>query len=87
MTVEKIMEAHGFSVSSSCAGFEWYKKTIKYNEEDAFIVLTNPDGSGLPESMDAPAVVDIYEAASGKELEKTQTFSTLKSFIDTFDCE
>jgi hypothetical protein len=30
MKLAKIMADYGFSISSSCSGFEWYKKTIKH---------------------------------------------------------
>jgi len=85
MEIDELMENYGFSVSSSCGGFEWYNKIIKHKGRDAFITLTNKDGSGLPNSMDDPILVDIYDSQSGNELEKSQSYASLKSFLDTID--
>jgi hypothetical protein len=85
MKVDKIMADYGFSISSSCSGFEWYKKTIKHNGQDAFITITGNEDSGLPESLDDPILVEIYDLDSGNELEKSQSFNSLKSYLDTLD--
>jgi hypothetical protein len=83
MKVDKIMADYGFSISSSCSGFEWYKKTIKHKGQDAFITITGNEDSGLPESLDDPILVEIYDLDSGNELEKSQSFNSLKSYLDT----
>jgi len=83
MEVEKIMEDHGFSVSSSCSGFEWYKKTIKHQGKDAFITVTDAESSSLPASLDDPVVVELYDLDSGNELEKSRRFESLKSYLDS----
>ena len=85
MKVDKIMADYGFSISSSCSGFEWYKKTIKHNGQDAFITITGNEDSGLPESLDDPILVEIYDLDSGNELEKSRSFNSLKSYLDTLD--
>ena len=85
MKVDKIMADYGFSISSSCSGFEWYKKAIKHNGQDAFITITGNEDSGLPESLDDPILVEIYDLDSGNELEKSQSFNSLKSYLDTLD--
>jgi len=77
------MADYGFSISSSCSGFEWYKKTIKHKGQDAFITITGNEDSGLPESLDDPILVEIYDLDSGNELEKNQSFNSLKSYLDT----
>jgi len=77
------MTDYGFSISSSCSGFEWYKKTIKHKGQDAFITITGNEDSGLPESLDDPILVEIYDLDSGNELEKNQSFNSLKSYLDT----
>lgn len=83
MEIKKIMEDYGFSVSSSCSGFEWYKKDIKHQSQDAFITITNNEGLGLPESLDDPVVVELYDLDSGNEIGKSQHFDSLQSYLDT----
>jgi len=79
------MADYGFSISSSCSGFEWYKKTIKHKGKKAFITITGKESSGRPESLDDPILVEIYDLDSGNELEKSQSFGSLKSYFDTLD--
>ncbi|MBW2576107.1 MAG: hypothetical protein JRC88_11625 [Deltaproteobacteria bacterium] len=83
MKVDKIMADYGFSISSSCSGLEWYKKTIKHKDQDASIIITGNEDSGLPESLDDPILVEIYDLNSGNELEESQSFNSLKSYLDT----
>ena len=83
MEVEKIMADYGFSVSSSCSGFEWYKKTIKHQGKDAVITVTDTQSSSLPKSLDDPVLVELYDLDSGNEIEKGRSFDSLKSYIDT----
>jgi hypothetical protein len=85
MNVEKIMEDYGFSVSSSCSGFEWLKKTIKHKGKDAFITITDNENLGLPKSMDDPILVEIYDLDTGDELEQSQSFDSLRSYLDLLD--
>ena len=85
MDVDKIMNDYGFSVSSSCSGFEWYKKTIQYKGKDAFITITDHTVTGLPKSLDEPILVEMYDMDSGNEFEKSQNFESLKSYLDTLD--
>ena len=77
------MENYSFSVSSSCSGFEWYKKTIKHKGKDAFITITNNEGLGLPESLNDPVIVEIYDLDSGSEIEKSRRFDSLQACLDT----
>lgn len=83
MELNKLMEDYGFSVSSSCSGFEWYKKDIKHKSKDAFITITNSEGLGLPESLQDPIVVEIYDLDSGNEIETSRGFDSLQSYLDT----
>jgi len=85
MDVEKIMEDYGFSVSSSCGGFEWFKKTIKHQGKNAFITVTDQESAGLPKSMDDPILVELYDLDTGKELEKCRSFESLKSYLKALD--
>jgi hypothetical protein len=83
MEINKILEDYGFSVSSSCSGFEWYKKDIKHQGKNAFITITNSDGLGLPESLVDPVVIEIYDLDSGNEIGKSQRFDSLQSYLNT----
>lgn len=85
MEVDKVMEDYGFSVSSSCGGIEWYKKIIKHKGKDAFVAITDNGSSGLPKSLDDPILIEIYDLDSGNELEKSQGFESLKSYLNTLD--
>ena len=85
MELDKVMEDYGFSVSSSCSGFEWYTKTLSYKGKEAYITITDNAGAGLPKSMDAPVLVDIFDFDSGNELEKSCRFESLKSYLDTLE--
>lgn len=84
MDMDKLMEDYGFSVSSSCSGFEWYTKSLTHDGKDAYITITNDDGAGLPGSLDAPVLVEIYDFDSGDAIEKSRRFESLKSYLDGF---
>ena len=81
--MEKIMAKYGFSISSSCSGFELYKKAIEYKGKQAFITVTDTENSSLPKSLDDPVEVEIYDLDSGNELEKSRSFDSLQSYLDT----
>ena len=85
MELYKIMEEYGFKKSSSCSGFEWYTKSMKYKSVDALITITSNDGPRLPESLDEPVLVDITDRNSGDDLEPPRRFETLKSYLDTLN--
>ena len=85
MDMDKILENYGFSVSSSCSGFEWYTKALTHKGKKAFITVTDDTGSGLPKSPEAPVRVDIYDFDSGNELEKSRRFESLKSYLDALN--
>jgi hypothetical protein len=85
MSVEEIMEKHGFRLSASCAGTAWYTKFIKYDGRRAYITVMDKDGEGLPQSLDEPVQVGIYELRSGDELESSQNISSLKSYLESLE--
>jgi hypothetical protein len=87
MELYKIMEEYGFTKSSSCSGFEWYTKSMKYKGVDALITITANDEPRLPESLDEPVLVDITDRKSGDDLEPSRRFESLKSYLDTLDSE
>ena len=83
MSVEDIMEKHGFRLSASCAGKASYTKWVKFNGKRAYITVTDASGDELPNSLDEPVRVGIYDTRSGDELEPGQDISSLKSYLET----
>jgi hypothetical protein len=43
------------------------------------------DGEGLPQSLDEPVQVGIYELRSGDELESSQNISSLNSYLESLE--
>ena len=85
MELDKIMEEHGFTISSSCSGFEWYMKRIEHKGAEAFITITSDDELHLPESLDDPVCVNVSDLNSGNDLEAPRQFESLKSYLDTLN--
>jgi len=85
MDIDKILKDYGFSVSSSCSGFEWYTKTLSHKGKDAYITITDNDGAGLPGSLDSPVLVEIYDFDSGNAIEKSRRFESLKVYLETLE--
>ena len=83
MTVEEIMKEHGFRISASCAGQAWYTKFINYNGKRAYITVMDKEGEGLPQLLDEPVAVVIYDLRSGDELEKYPDFDSLESYLES----
>jgi len=84
MSVEEIMKDHGFRVSASCAGQAWYTKFIDYNGRRAYITVMDKEGEeGLPQLLDEPVTVVVYDLRSGDELEKYPDFDSLKSYLES----
>lgn len=83
MSVEEVMEKHGFKISASCAGQAWYTKFIKYKGRRAYITVTDKGGDGLPTSLDEPVLVGIHDVRSGDELEASQNISSLESYLES----
>lgn len=85
MSVEEIMEKHGFRLSASCAGTAWYTKFIEYDGRRAYITVMDKDGEGFPQSLDEPVQVGIYDLRSGDELENSQNISSLNSYLESLE--
>ena len=83
MSVEEIMKEHGFRVSASCAGQAWYTKFISYNGRRAYITVMDKEGEGLPQLLDEPVVVVVYDLRSGDELKKYPDFDSLRSYLES----
>jgi hypothetical protein len=85
MSVEEIMEKHGFRLSASCAGTAWYTKFIQYDGRRAYVTVMDKNGEGLPQSLDEPVQVGIYDLSSGDELESSQHMSSLNSYLESLE--
>lgn len=83
MSVEEVMEKHGFSLSASCAGQAAFTKFIEHKGRRAYLTVTGANGEGFPTSMDEPVRVVIYDWRSGDELGPHEDFSSLGSYLDS----
>ncbi len=83
MSVEEIMKDHGFRVSASCAGQAWYTKFIDYNGRRAYITVMDKNGEGLPQLLDDPVAVVVYDLRSGDELETYPDIDSLRFYLES----
>jgi hypothetical protein len=83
MSVEEIMEKHGFRIAASCAGKASYTKWVKHKGARAYVNVTDPNEDGLPGSLDEPVRVCILDLKSGDELEPCRDVSSLKSYLES----
>ena len=83
MSLDEIMKDHGFRVSASCAGQAWYTKFISYNGRRAYITVMDKEGEGLPQLLDDPVAVVVYDLRSGDELETYPAIDSLKSYLES----
>lgn len=86
MSINDIMEKHGFGAASSGGGCEWYTKTITYKGKDAFIAITDMGGLDLPESLDEEVMVGIYDMDSQDLIEEVKIYN-LRTYLDSHDKE
>ena len=85
MSVEEVMEKHGFRVAASCAGKASYTKWVKHKGARAYVAVTDVNEEGLPGSLEEPARVCVFDLKSGDELEPCRNFSTLRAYLETLD--
>jgi hypothetical protein len=83
MTVEEVMQSHGFNLSASCAGKASYTKWIKYQGKRAYITVNDVSGDSFPTTLDEPVRVAIHELRSGDELEVPQDIDSLSSYLES----
>jgi hypothetical protein len=83
MTVEEIMESHGFNLSASCAGKASYTKWIKYQGKRAYITVNDASGDGFPSTLEEPVQVAIHDLRSGDELEVPQHIDSLSFYLQS----
>ena len=83
VNVEEVMNLHGFRISASCGGQAWYTKFLEYKGRRAYVTVMNKGGEGLPQSLDDPVLVGIYELRSGDELEACLNVRSLNSYLQS----
>jgi hypothetical protein len=83
MTVEEIMQSHGFNLSASCAGKASYTKWIKYQGKRAYITVNDANGDGFPSTLEEPVRVAIHALRSGDELEVPKNIDSLSLYLES----
>jgi hypothetical protein len=81
MSVEEVMQTHGFNLSASCAGKASYTKWIKYHGKRAYITVNDVSGDSFPTTLEEPVRVAIHDLRSGDELEAPQDIGSLSSYL------
>jgi len=85
MSVEEVMEKHGFRIAASCAGKASYTKWVNHQGKRAYVTITDVSEEALPSSLDEPVRVGIFDLRSGDELEPSQDISSLGSYLESLD--
>lgn len=83
MNIDEIMRKHGFRMSASCGGTASYTKTVHHEGKQAYIALTDEYEAGVPDSLDQPVRVGIYDAGSGDEIEPVHDIDSLRSYLES----
>jgi hypothetical protein len=85
MSVEEVMEKHGFRIAASCAGKASYTRWITHYGKRAYVTVMDVSEEGLPCSLDEPIRVGIVDLRSGDDLEAPQDISSLRSYLESFN--
>jgi hypothetical protein len=83
MNLEEVMKEHGFNLSASCAGKASYTKWIKHKGKRAYITVNDMHGDSFPTALEEPVKVAIHDLRSGNEVEPSQDFASLGSYLDS----
>lgn len=83
MSVEEIMQSHGFNLSASCAGKASYTKWIKYQGKRAYITVNDASGDSFPSTLEEPVRVAIHDLRSGDELEVPRNIDSLSLYLES----
>ncbi len=62
---------------------EWFPKPTNYEGKDAFIAITLEDGGGIPETLDEPILVGIYDMETMDIIVDAKRVDSLKSYLET----
>jgi hypothetical protein len=85
MSVEEVMEKHGFRIAASCAGRASYTKWVSHQGKRAYVTVTDAGEEGLPNSLDEPVRVGVSDLRSGDELEPTREISSLRAYLESIE--
>jgi hypothetical protein len=85
MSVDEVMEKHGFRVAASCAGKASYTKWVNHQGKRAYVTVTDVSEDGLPSSLDEPIRVGLFDLRSGDDLEAPRDISSLRSYLESLD--
>jgi len=77
------LKEYNFVSSSSGGGYLWYMKPTNYEGKDTFIAITLEDGGGIPETLDEPILVGIYDMETMDIIVDTKRVDSLKSYLET----
>ena len=83
MNLDNLMAEYGFAPSSSGGGCMWYTRETTSKGKPAFIAITDVGGCDLPESMEEPIMVGIYDLEEGECTDGVKEFPSLKSYLET----
>ena len=81
MSVEAVMQEHGFNLAASCAGKASFTKWIKYNGKRAYIAVNDQSGESFPTSLEEPVKVAIHDLRSGNEVEPAREVGSLSDYL------
>ena len=82
MAIDEIMDKLGFTASLSGGGCEWYTKKIQFKDKDAFVTITDDGGLGLPDSLEEPVYVCIYDINNDDIIEDVKLVGSLREYLD-----
>lgn len=83
MEIEETMSVHGFRLSAGCSGEGSYTKTVETRGKQAYVSVTNADGTGFPTSLEDPVSVVVYDLKSGDELGPGRNFESLSAYLES----
>ena len=83
MSVEEVMEKHGFRLSASCAGKASYTRFVSHKGKRAYVTVTDKSGEGFPGTLDEPVRVTLFDFRSGDELEEAKEIASLGAYLES----
>jgi hypothetical protein len=83
MSVETIMKNYKFVSSSSGGDCLWYTKPMYYEGNEAFVAITSEDSGDIPETLDEPILVGIYDMETMDIIVDAKRVNSLKSYLET----
>ncbi|MGO9578664.1 MAG: hypothetical protein ACLP2P_04545 [Desulfobaccales bacterium] len=81
MSVDEVMQEHGFNFAASCAGKASFTKWIKHRGKRAYITVRDAGGESFPTTLEEPVRVAIHDLKSGNELEPPREFGSLTAYL------